>query len=221
MTALVVIQLSLAAGCTAGRGPGSLRAESLGRDPVFLSRPYVTAFYADHESTETSFFLSDVPVQELLGGDVGRANIVRLDLLWIPHAGATPMDSSATNASVRYIVIADGEVGVYGGAGFALPLGETGRRTLSLTVRDASLTLLDSTDGFVDLLSPARLTGTITATLDTQRVGQIHDAVRRLVANALGRSRHVDGPRRLEPHGLTRPSTSLSEVASTWRPKDP
>ncbi|MHC4303802.1 MAG: hypothetical protein ACYSW2_04845 [Planctomycetota bacterium] len=188
-----LVTLSALAGCTSTSPTGTLVAESLGTSPVILPRDYVTAFYANHEATETMFFLADVPVEELLSGEVTRGNVVHLDLLWVPKAGNTPMDSSATNVSIRFVVFADGEVGVYGGAGFALPDGKAGATTLGLELRDASLTLLDSTDGFVDLLSPARLTGQVTARLNEKRTRQMRFAVSQLVTNALGHSHFVRG----------------------------
>jgi hypothetical protein len=168
-------------------------ATSLGTNPVVLPCDYVTAFYAHDEATETMFFLTDVPVDDLLSGKVTRGSVVHLDLLWSPKPGSTPMDRSATNISIRFVVFADGEVGVYGGAGFALPDGDAGTATLGLELRDATLTLLDSTDGFNDLLSPARLTGELTARLNEKRTEQMRFAVSQLVTNALGHSHFVRG----------------------------
>jgi hypothetical protein len=181
------------AGCSTGGSSGSLIAEALGTNPVILPREYVTGFYADHDATETSFLVADVPLEKLLSGKVTRGIVVHLDLLWVPEPGSTPMDRSATNVSIRFVVFADGEVGVYGGAGFAIPDGKAGATTLGLELRDASLTLLDSTDGFVDLLSPARLTGTVSARLNEKRTHQMLYAVSQLVTNALGHSRFVHG----------------------------
>ncbi len=180
-------------GCGVGAAGGSLQMRSLGQDPVVLSAKYVTAFYSDRGSPQISCLLADVGLQELLSGSVRRATVIHLDLLWVPEAGATPMDASATNATIRYVVIADGEVGVYGGAGFALPRGALGDHMLGILVEDASLALLESTEGFVDLLSPARLTGRATAVLDNQRMQQMHDSISRLVSDALGRRRFVLG----------------------------
>jgi hypothetical protein len=189
-----LVTLAALAGCKAGTATtASLVAESLGTSPVVLPCDYVTAFYAHDEATETMFFLTDVPVDELLSGKVTRGSVVHLDLLWSPKPGSTPMDSSATNVSIRFVVFADGEVGVYGGAGFALPDGDAGAATLGLELRDASLTLLDSTEGFVDLLSPARLTGKLTARLNERRTQQMRFAVSQLVTNALGHSHFVRG----------------------------
>ncbi len=174
------------AGCTGPVGHGSLRAQSLGDDPVALEGEYITAFYADGSSVETSFVLSDVGLDQLLSGQFSRGQVVRIDLLWVPKPGATPMDSSATNASIRYVIVADGELGVYVGAGFALPQGDASDASLTVRLRDGSLVLLESTDGFVDLLSPATLTGSFTATHNDQRARQLSAALRRLVNDALG-----------------------------------
>lgn len=201
---LLAISLLTLSACVSARPSGSLRAVSLGNDPVYLPAEYVTAVYGDHDSAETSFILADVPVAQLLSGEVDCANIVHLDLLWSPEPGATPMDRSATNVSIRYIVFADGEVGVYGGAGFALPHGKTGRQRLTLSLRDASMTLLDSSDGFVDLLSPARLDGKFTADLDDFRTKQIQYAVSQLVTDALGHTRIVRNAAKPEKQAAAR-----------------
>ena len=180
-------------GCSGGGGPvGQLRAISLGDSPVELGATYITAVYSHDPSGDTSFFLSDVPMKQLLKGNVTQGQIMHIELLWVPKAGATPMDSSATNASIRHIIISDGEVGVYGGAGFAMPRGKPGAETLTVALRDATMRLLESTDGFADLLSPAQITGTFTAELDAKTARKVHRAVSQLVTNALGRSRFVD-----------------------------
>jgi hypothetical protein len=213
------LTLAALAGCTAGASSGSLLAESLGGSPVVLPRDYVTAFYAVREGAETSFFLADVPLNKLLSGQMTRGNVVHLDLLWVPKAGNTPMDSSATNVSIRFVVFADGEVGVYGGAGFALPDGETGSVTMGLELRDASLTLLDSTDGFADLLSPARLTGRVTARLSEERTQQMRYAVSQLVTNALGRSSFVRREPDQELQAVMARSWSNWSELSAWPPR--
>jgi len=214
MIALLVL-LPPAAGCASGRQSGNLRAESLGADPVFLDRDFTTSVYAKLNSTETSFFLTDVPIVDLLAGNISMGIVVHLDLLWVPSAGATPMDSSATNVSIRYIVFAVGEVGIYGGAGFAMPHGTIGEGTVSLSLRDASLTLLDSTDGFVDLLSPARLTGKLTANLDRNQSQRMAWAVNQIVTNALGYTRLVGSTPPTDGTKATRRRRSSSSSLSS------
>jgi hypothetical protein len=113
-------------------------------------------------------------------------------LLWVPKAGDTPMDPSATNASIRHIIISNGQVGIYGGAGFALPSENPANRdTVTFTLRDASLALQEATPGFVDLLTPSQMTGTFSVTRDDKRARQLYFAASQLVTNAFGRTRFV------------------------------
>ena len=72
-----------------------------------------------------------------------------------------------------------------------------------VSLRDASLTLLDSSDGFRDLLGPTQLTGTFTAVHDPRRCRQLHYAISQLVTDALGRSRFV---RSHQPSGVNDPT---------------
>ncbi len=203
---ITLLGLTAAAGCASGRVSGSLRAESLGDDRVYLDGVYETAVYTNLNTTETSFFITDIPLDDLLAGEITTGMVVHVNLLWQPAAGKTPMDTSATNVTIRFIVFTDGQMGLYGGAGFALPKGELGKGPMSLELRDASITLLDATDGFVDLLSPGRLTGKITAGLDEQRSRQMAYAVNQLVTHALGYTRLV---------AMTRPSATLRRQPSS------
>jgi hypothetical protein len=189
---LLLLAAVVVCGCAGGgESGGALRTESLGSDPVALPADYATVVYAHHPEGDTSFILSDVPVRRLLDGTVTEGQVMHVELLWQPKAGATPMDPSATNASIRHIVISGGELGVYGGAGFAMPRGKPGRDQLTITVRDATLRLLEATEGFADPLGAARVTGTFTAELDPRLTRKLQRAVTQFVTNALGRSRFV------------------------------
>jgi hypothetical protein len=122
--------------------------------------------------------------------------IVHVDLLWQPLAGRTPMEDTAVNASIRYIIVVNHEVGVYGGAGFAVPHGKIGRRSLGVSIQQASLKLMESTPGFVDVLGTAELRGHFKARLDNEATQRIQYAASQLVTNALGKSTYVHGPQR-------------------------
>ena len=102
------------------------------------------------------------------------------------------LEFDSANVTIRYVVFVDGEVGIYGGAGFALPRGKAGDRSMGVDVGEASVELLDRTDGFVDVLGPARVTGSFTARLDDGQIRQLRHAVNQMVTNALGRTRLVD-----------------------------
>jgi hypothetical protein len=180
-----------ACGILAGGSAGTLRAQSLGDDPAVLQSNFTNAFFSHDPARGISFMLSDVPIDQLMKGTVNRGQIMHIDLLWMPKAGVTPLDSSATNATIRYVIISKGEIGVYGGAGFAMPQGDPLGKSLSITLRDASLQLQESTAGFHDVLSPAQLTGTISAKRDDRKTTQINYAASQLVTNALGKTKYV------------------------------
>ena len=190
---LLLLCLVALSGCRIGAAPtmGQLKAIGLGDRPVVLPAEYIHVVYSSREAGETTILLSDVPAEQLLRGAIDRGQVMHIELLWLPKAGATPMDASATNASIRHILIVDGEVGVYGGAGFAMPADRPGERTMKVTVRDATMKLLESTDGFNDRLSPARLSGTLTATRDPALVRKLHRAISQFVTNAMGERRIV------------------------------
>jgi hypothetical protein len=192
---LLILFLFVAGGCAGGgAATGSLRAESLGDDPVVLNARYVAVVYAQDDDDTLSFFLTEVPVEDLLAGEIAEGQVMHIELLWRPKAGATPMDSSATNASIRHVIMIDGELGLYGGAGFAMPRGEPGKDRMRISLRDATIRLLESTDGFADPLTPARMTGNFTAIHDPQLARKLHWAISQVVTNALGRSRFVARP---------------------------
>ena len=177
-----------------GGHAGALRSQSMRSDAVVLPAKYSVAVFSHDDIAGTSIVLSDVPIDQILRGDVLDGQILHIELLWRPKPGATPMDSTATNASIRHIVLSNGEVGIYAGAGFAMPSGNPERdKSITFTLRDASLQLQEGTAGFVDLLSPAQLTGTFTARRDDKRARQLYFGVSQLVTNALGRTRYVRG----------------------------
>ena len=178
-------------GCSNIGSAGSLHTRSLGDQPVILPAKYVAAYFGPDPQGSMSFMLTDVAVEQVIDRKVSQGQILHVDLLWEPKPGSTPIDPSATNASLRLVVIANGEVGVYGGAGFALPSGKLDGRSVTLTLRDASLQLQDATPGFRDLLSPAEMTGTFTAKRDETKTRQLNHAASQIVTDALGRTRIV------------------------------
>jgi len=179
-------------GCTIWSSVGDLKVQSQNADPVILPFTPTNAVYSYNTSGEASFWVSDIPFDELLQGVVTQGQIIHLELLWIPKPGKTPMDDSATNASIRHIIIEDGELGIYGGAGFVIPRGKLGKRTAHLSINQASLTLQDNTASFVDLLTPAQLSGDLSAQLDDGMARNLKFSISQFVTDALGYSKLVD-----------------------------
>lgn len=194
MLATATVIVIAVQGCGIGEtgSAGTLRSQSLRTDAVLLPADYSVAVFSNEKIAGTSIMLSDVPIEQVISGEVLNAQIMHIELLWVPKAGETPMDSAATNASIRHIVISNGQVGIYGGAGFARPSENPATSDkVTFTLRDASLALQESTKGFVDLLSPSKLTGTFSAKKDDKLARQLYIATSQLVTNALGRTRYV------------------------------
>lgn len=196
--ALLAALMLGAAGCASGLpiiggggAAGSVRMQSLDEAPISLTSRFKTGVFLQG-AAETSIYLADVPLDDLLSGRVAEGQITHVEFLWMPKPGVTPMAASATNASIRHIVFVNGEVGVYGGAGFARPAGKVEGESIRLNLKDASLRLLESTPGFVDLLTPARLSGSFTAQLDARATRRVQYAVSQMVTNAMGRSLFVE-----------------------------
>ncbi len=176
MVATALMSASL--GCRATNradGDGRLLARSQGEQSFVLRTQLATALYAHEPDGDTIFVLSDLPREELLGGDIERGQVLVLDLLWPPKAGSTPINGDATNTSIRQLVAIGEEAGSYAGAGFAMPSGSPETGPLRLELWDTTIRLESASPGFLDMLSPATVTGAFTATRDDA-------AVRRVVA---------------------------------------
>lgn len=169
-----------------------LHIEALGPAPATLEGTLPYGSYANLPA-EQSFFLSDVPLEAILEGGVQEGQFLHCQLIWLPKPGMTPVDPTSTNVVLRYVVVSEGQVGVYGGGGFAWPRGKPGSAPMSLVVRGSSLALVACTEGFVDPLTPARLTGTIFVDLNETTTRQYRRGVSQIVTDAMGESRWVDG----------------------------
>jgi len=183
-----ILVVATTSGCAGGGRRGALRTQSIGEEPVFLSSDLPTVVYAYDPDRGTSFMLTDVPVEDLLAGTAEDGQVIHIELLWEPRAGNTPIAASATNVMIHHVVLAGGEVGFYGGAGFAIPRGSPGDRRIKVSLYDATVRLLESTEGFIDPLSPARVTGSFSAVHDPLLARKIQRAASQLVTNAMGRS---------------------------------
>lgn len=116
-------------------------------------------------------------------------SIVHVHMFIKPYAGRTPIESTAANASMRWAVLSDGEIGVYTGAGFVFPGRSLLGSKISGTVRDATLRLTRATEGFHDPLGPSSLSMGFTAKEDAETVEGLS---RRLDAAARRATRVAD-----------------------------
>ena len=168
-----------------------MRVTSISTEPVHLSTRYTTAVCAEDPDVEGSIWMTDIPLKELVEGTAENGQILNIEMLWVPRPGYTPIDYEATNLSVRFIVISEGEIGIYEGGGFGYPLGTPESSSMLLNIDGVTLQLAEATDGFVDLLSPAELAGTFNGDCDTGLAVLIGDAAAQLVTDAFGRTMYV------------------------------
>jgi hypothetical protein len=196
--------LTLAAGCASHETVGEAALLSLGPKRLAFDRVFIEGSYASREA-EHSFWFSDVPLASLLAHDAGTPLVdgvfLHAQLIWLPLPGRTPLDPTATNLVTRVLIVSNGESGLYGGAAFARLDGEPGDETMTLEIEGGTLTLLEKTDGFVDLLSPVGLDATLTASLRPDDASRWRRALSQFATNAFGKSMWVSAPRE-DPRAL-------------------
>jgi hypothetical protein len=170
-----------------------LTTSGLTDNPVKVSTVPAEAWYMI-EPAQVSFYSSDIPLDQLAAGGKLSGQVVNIQLLWEPKPGLTPMEPTTTNISIRLVVFAEGEVGVYGGGGFAWPRGKPDDGSMGLLLTGSNLSLVARTKGFVDLLSPAEMLGTVTARMDEARSRALRRSASQAVTNALGQVKWVARP---------------------------
>lgn len=139
-----------------------------------------TKAYLSTDSSGASMYFTDLSDQALTpGSDLTGVSgtIVHIHLFAIPKAGKTPIDRTASTATVRTLVLAEGHIGVYGGGGFMMPSGKPGERSFGGSISNASIRLTGSTPGFEDRIGAGEFSASVAAPLD--------EAVARRIATRL------------------------------------
>ena len=193
--ALIACLLALS-GCYSVQWPWTrteLVTSGLTDNPVKVTTTPGEAWYAI-EPAQVSYYASDIPLDQLAAGGKLNGQVVNVQVIWEPKPGMTPLEPTTTDATIRLVVFAEGEVGVYGGGGFAWLRGKPEDGDMGLLITGSNLSLLARTKGFVDLLSPAEMLGTVQGRLDEARAGAIRRAASQAVTNALGSVRWVQAP---------------------------
>jgi hypothetical protein len=167
-----------------------LTTSGLTDSPVKINMSGTESWYAI-EPAQVSFYSCDIPLDDMAKGLKVSGQMVNIQMLWEPRPGMTPIEPTTTNISIRLVVFAEGEVGLYGGGGFAWPRGKPEDGSMGLLITGSNLSLIARTKGFVDLMSPAQMLGTVTATMDEAQANTIRRAASQAVTNALGTVRWV------------------------------
>ncbi|TVQ63175.1 MAG: hypothetical protein EA378_02465 [Phycisphaerales bacterium] len=134
-----------------------------------LSPPLPTAVVVRRDTRSADIYLTDLSRRDLdplADLSLVSGHIVHIHMFLHPSAGRTPIDSAATNATIRHMIVARGAVGVYEGAGFVLPRLSASADTFHARIRDASLRLMRRDPGFTDPLGAVTFDASIRATED-------------------------------------------------------
>ncbi|MFM9096768.1 MAG: hypothetical protein ACKOQW_00540 [Phycisphaerales bacterium] len=181
------------AGCSIEAG-GTVDAVGAADTAIRLSSQFETGTFAI-EPAQTTVVFSDIPYEDLARGTARNGRFLHVEVLWRPRPGKTPIEPSSTNLSIRFVVVSNGEVGVYVGGGFGfIRAGRAGDGKIEVDITGSSISLVDKTPGFVDLLSPAEMTGTLGAFENADNARATRRAASQFVTNRLGKVRWVGMP---------------------------
>lgn len=147
--------------------------------------------YEFNSQNEADFYLTDLPESVWReGGDASRATgtMVHIHMFMKPRPGKTPIEGAASTASVRVLVLSNGELGVYGGGGFFQSSGSPGDSTLGGSLHEGTLRLIRGTTNFEDRLGPGWFSGSLSA----RRVPEDAARLRRVFAHFASFAQGVD-----------------------------
>lgn len=175
------------AGCSSIGGGGSPRAASTSPEGGSLSLDLPTRCFTARDGNWADFYLTDLPAEVFhAGADAStmRGTIFHLHMFLNPKAGRTPLSPSASTCIVRVLVIADGQIGVYGGGGFMSRGGGVDEASLTARLRAGTLELTRATPGFADALGQAVVSGTFSCPRDDREALLISRAMTALAWHA-------------------------------------
>lgn len=177
LVSAMLFATTLTTGCASNK-TGSVSIQSQSSRGSSLASEFTSGFYRYDNKNQITMLLFDGPID-------APTQAVTVRMFWNPRPGRTPMDKTATNATIHYVIFPTTDrkqVGIYSGAGFLHPKGTPGDVELTLKVWDSTLRLTDSSPGFKDLLGPANLKGTITLKQDDvaleRAIRQLNAAIR-------------------------------------------
>ncbi|RMH13756.1 MAG: hypothetical protein D6698_13565 [Gammaproteobacteria bacterium] len=186
---LMLLMALWTSGCswqTTGASKGDLQISSRTNPESIKIGGFDHAIYASHGKSILTAVLTDGPIDH-----PKRALIVRM--FWRPKAAATPLDETATNATVQYIVFdrVNNTVGIYSGGGFLFPETDLTQSTLHANLWQATLNLSEKSEGFEDTYGPSLMTGRFTASRNDEYLPEAVRQVNIAVSEVLGVPRFV------------------------------
>ena len=182
--ALLAAPLASCGSIRMGSGSGRLTSVEHGST---LGAQFTTRVYAGTDPNVVDFYLTDLPESVwTVGGDVSNLSgtILHVHLFLQPKAGRTPIARTANTATVRWLVLSEGRVGVYGGAGFLTLGDDVGEPSLDARLAGASLRLVHQSPGFADSLGPCVLDTSFDAAAEPQVAESLARAMSSLIASS-------------------------------------
>jgi hypothetical protein len=171
-------------GCTALGGGGRAQVRSLASGAT-LAADLPTRVYTSADSSTADFYMTDLPEAVWTqGADLSNLSgtLMHVHMFIAPKAGETPIADTASTSIVRCVVLARGEVGVYGGGGFFINGGKPGGKNFSGSVWQGTLRLVSATPAFVDRLGPSSFSGSFSARRDEGTAAAIERAMRTMMS---------------------------------------
>lgn len=165
------------------RGTGETRLISEEQPSEMVTRPTLGSYRA-LDSNTADIYLTDLPAEAFQEGADWRkytGSLVHLHIFIRPTPGATPIATTASNTTVRQLVLVNGAMGLYGGGGFLYPSGTLGEGAIGGSMEEATLRPLAATPGFADRLGPA----TFTCRFDVERDARAALAMGEFMARGL------------------------------------
>ncbi|USN97968.1 MAG: hypothetical protein H6810_07175 [Phycisphaeraceae bacterium] len=194
---LIVLLTALGSqvGCRSlGLGGGGRGEFVSDEQPTKLAPRFTTRLFDSSDSNTADMVLSDLDPTTLAdrggwGDTVGRVLQVRMFIR--PYAGRTPIEPTACSVTMRYLVLAGGEYGIYAGGGFMLADGKPDGKEFGGRILNASMRLVSSSPGFKDLIGSGRMSLSFDVKRDTESVKR---AVRNADFLAFGAQPAPDNP---------------------------
>ena len=169
-----------------GTSGGTLSVTSTADAEETLQGQFQSGIYSSGDPNSATMILYDGPADN-------PAAAVTIRMFWSPDAGRTPIDATATNATIQYIIFDGNGIGIaiYSGAGYFYPNSSVGNDKFTGSVWQSSLRLTDKSEGYEDKLGQAQLKGKFTVNRDDLAIDEALHKLNVQVRERLGRTRLV------------------------------
>jgi hypothetical protein len=174
--------------CTMFGGGGS--SLTIASDAAVIRPVAATAVYRSVDANTADIFLSDFAPDSLaerlsMGASGPPGTVTHIHLFVEPKAGQTPIDFTATSATVRHIVFTGTSFGIYGGGGFLLPSDDVGDASFSGRIKQGTLKLIHAEPGFADRLGLCEISGRVTVKRDDAQAERLSVLLSQLLGNSM------------------------------------